>query len=288
MCGTQELDRSDGQSTEGGHFAWKGLILLMLAVPVSGLLLAWAGHVAQTYFAPLILFPVLLGISAGIAIVAFVRFAQIGNRPTIILAAVLAAAVAAAGQHYFNYLATYHWRRPAVDAGLPVGQEDLSAILREMVPSFGDFMLLNANQGRPLFPGYMAHGWVAWLSWTIDALLVVAAAAAVTVPATRVPFCNRCRSWYRTIRGGRIDVLTARRLAELVGVQEVNHPRSARYRLSSCQGGCGPTRLELSWEEANGAVDLARVWLDPATRNQVAAILDGLADGDAEATNDEE
>jgi len=220
------------------------------------------------------------------AIVGLVRFAQIGHRPTILLAAVLAAAVTAAGQHYLNYLAAYHWRHPAVDAGLAPGQ-DLSALVREMAPSFGEYMQAQAQRGRLLLSGYVARNWVAWLSWAIDALLVVAAAVAVTIPATRVPYCNRCGSWYRTIRSGRIDVLTARRLAELVGVQEINHPRSARYRLSCCQGGCGPTRLELSWEEAHGAVDLARLWLDPAARNQVATILDGLADENSETKNDE-
>ena len=280
----QETDFSVPPPDQGGQFVWKGLILAIVAVPLVGLLLAWTGHVAQGYFAPVILFSVLLGIFSGVATVWLVRLTEIGNRPTIVATAVLTAAVAAVGQHYFDYLAMYQWSRPPIDSSVSSGQ-DLSALVREMAPSFGQYVRAQARRGRPLWSGYVAQGGYAWLSWAIDALLVVAAATAVTIPATRVPYCNRCRSWYRTIRSGRIDVPTARRLAALAGVEELNHPRSARYRLSSCQGGCGPTRLELTWEEPNGAVDLVRQWLDPAARSHVAAILDGLADGSEKTDN---
>ena len=91
----------------------------------------------------------------------------------------------------------------------------------------------------------------------------VVGAVAVTIPAMCVPYCNRCGTWYRTIRGGKIDVPTALRLAELLGVEEIGHPRSPRFRLSACQGGCGPTRCELSWEEPDGAVDLVHVGSTP-------------------------
>ena len=104
-------------------------------------------------------------------------------------------------------------------------------------------------------------------------MLTLAAAVAVTIPAFRVPYCNRCRTWYRTVRNGKIDVPTARRLAETCGVDEIAGLRSPRYRLSCCHAGCGPTYCELSWEEPNGAVDLVRVWLDAEQRNQIAAIL---------------
>jgi hypothetical protein len=44
----------------------------------------------------------------------------------------------------------------------------------------------------------------------------------------------------------------------------------------------------LSWEHGAG-VDLVRTWLDVQKRNEVAAVLDGLAGGNDEArmTNDE-
>ena len=274
----QDPPQSLSPPAVAGRFTWHGLLLAMLVAPLFGLIWAWTADVAQFYFAPIILFPLLLGVFAGLSIVGLVRFAQIGYQPTIFLAAVLTAIVAAAGQHYCGYLATYYGMHPSAGASTATGQ-DVSALMREMTPSFGAYMQAQARRGRPLVQGYVAHGWIAWLSWAIDALLVVAAAVVVVIPAVRVPYCNRCRSWYRTIRSGKIDVPTALRLAELVGVEEINRPRSPRYRLSACQGGCGPTRCELSWEDAGGAVVLASVWLDPAGRNRVAAILDGVESG---------
>ncbi len=267
---------------ERGRFTWLGLALTLLAAPAAGLIYGWIGAMVQPYFAPLILFPVLLGVFAGLTIVGVVRFARIGNRPTIFLAALLAAAVAVAGQHYFSYLSAYYWGPPTVS---PASGQDLSALRREMAPSFGEYLCAQARRGRPLAGGYVARGWIAWFCWAIDALLVAVAAVAATFPAVRVPYCNRCRSWYRTVRSGRIDEPTARRLAELLGVEEIEGLRSPRYRLSTCQSGCGPTRCELSWEEAGGAVDLVRLWLDAGQRNQVTAILDDATKGSCETAS---
>ena len=267
---------------ERGRFTWPGLAVALLAAPAAGLIYGWIGAMVQPHFAPLILFPLLLGVFAGLTIVGVVRFARIGNRPTIFLAALLAAAVAVAGQHYFSYLSAYYWTPPTVS---PTTGQDLSALRRELAPSFGEYLCAQARRGRPLVGGYVAHGAMAWFCWAMDALLVAAAAVAATIPAVRVPYCNRCGSWYRTVRSGRLDVPTARRLAELLGVEEIEGLRSPRYRLSTCQSGCGPTRCELSWEEAGGAVDLVRLWLDAGQRNQVTAILDGVADGNGETAS---
>lgn len=257
----------------GGSFSWTGLILVLVVGPLFGLVWAWIAEVAQSYFAPLILFPLLVGAFVGLSTVGLVRFAQIGHRPTIVLAAVLAAVIAGLGEHGVSYLSAYYWKTQS--AGGVAGQ-DLSALVQEMRPSFGQFMEAQARRGRPLLGDVVACGSAAWLTWAIDALLVVVGAVAVTLPAMRVPYCKRCRSWYRTIRAGKIDMMTARRLAELAGVEEEGKLHSPRYRLSACQNGCGPTRCELSWERDDGAVDLAQVWLDAAGRNQATAILDGL------------
>lgn len=261
---------------ERGCFAWSGLLVAILAALLFGLIWAWVANVVEAYVAPIILFPILLGVFAGLSVVAVARFAQIGHRPTIVLAAVLAGAAAAAGQHGFGYLNAYYGPRASTGTRAASRQEIMSALVREMRPDFGQYMLAQARRGRPLWAGYTAQGWMAWLSWTIDALLVVAAAVVVTIPALRVPYCNRCGSWYRTVRGGKLDLPTAIRLGELAGVEAMDHPRGPRYRLSACQNGCGRTRCELSWEDQSGAVELVQIWLDPAARNRVAAILDGL------------
>jgi hypothetical protein len=271
---------------ERGRFSWIGLIATVGAAGVFGVVWAYVAEVAQSYYAPLILFPILLGVFAGLSIVGWVRFARVGHRPTILLAAVLTAVVAAVGQHGFGYLAAYDGTRSSIQTDGANGQ-DMSALIRQMRPGFGKYMQAEANHGRPLLAGYKAQGWVAWLSWAADALLMAAAAVVVSLPALRVSYCNRCGSWYRTIRSGKIDQPTALRLAEQFGVEEIEHLHSPRYRLSACLGGCSPTRCELSWEDAHGAVELVQVWLDPAGRNQVATILDGLDRGEGSGKSEE-
>jgi hypothetical protein len=260
--------------TEAGTFTWIGLLTAFLVAPLFGLVWAWVAEVAQCYAAPVILFPLLLGVLTGMSIVWLMRVTQMGHRPTIVFAAILASLVAALGQHGLTYMNAYYWHTPAV--GGPMAGQDLSLLLREMRPSFGNYMETQAERGRPLPWGLTAQGFWAWLSWAVDAMLVVVGAVAVMIPAMRVPYCNQCRTWYRTVRGGKIDASTGLRLAESLGADEIGAIRSPRYHLSTCQGGCGPTRCELSWEEADGTIDLVQVWLDAAGRHQVAAILDKL------------
>jgi hypothetical protein len=267
---------------EPGSFAWKGLLLAILVCPMFGLIWAWAAEGAQWYFAPIILFPILLGAVVGITVVGLVRLTQVGHRPTILLAAVLAAGIAGSGPHYFSYLAAYERAGSSIVGGA-ASQADVAVLVRQMKPSFVQYLEAQARRGRPLALGYVAKGWAAWLSWALDALLVVAAAVAVTIPALRAPYCNRCRTWYRAVRSGRLDLTTGQRLAELLRVEEISQPRSFRCRLSACQRGCGPTRCELSWEEAGGAIDLVEAWLDAAGRNQVVAILDEIGVGKQES-----
>lgn len=268
-------------------FTWFGLALVSVAAPIVGLVWARVGQVAQGYFAPVILFPLLAGICTGLTVIGLVRLLGIGHRTTILLATVLATAVAGGGQHGLSYLARYHWNQPATAASLQ-GQTPTALpaeLFRQMDPGFCRYLKAMADAGRRLPGGLLARGWAAWLSWTVDVLLVVAGGIVVTLPALAVPYCSRCRSWYRAIRNGKIDLTTAARLAVLLDVEVPERPRSARYRLSACQAGCGPSRFELSWESPDG-VDLVRVWLDGSKRNAVAAVLDGF--GDAEESRAEE
>src|SRR5664280_170247 len=125
---------------EEGRFTWNGLLLAILVAPLFGLIWAWVGEVVQSYFAPMVLFPLLLGVFAGLSIVGLVRFAQVGHRPTILLAAVLCGVVTALGQHYFSYLAAYYGSQPSIGTSTATGQ-DLSALVRDMMrPSFGEYL----------------------------------------------------------------------------------------------------------------------------------------------------
>jgi hypothetical protein len=261
---------------EDGLFVWGRLFLAVIAAPVFGLFWAWAAEVAGAYAAPFLLFPILQGILTGLSIVGLVRFARIGNRPTILLATILASLVAGVGQHGVAYLDAYYWPRAPIGMGT-MSNQDLSPLFEKMKPTFEQYLRAQAERGRTLPFGCKVQGDRVWLTWGLDAILVLVGAVVVTIPATRVPFCNRCGTWYRVFRGGKIEVPIAQQLATWMGVDEVGAMRSPRCRLSACQCGRGPTRCELSWEEPDGAIDLVQVWLGPAARNQAATILDGVA-----------
>jgi len=219
-----------------GRFSWSGLALMIVAAPLVGLTFAQIGEIVQSYFAPLILFPILMGVFIGLTVVALSRFAQSGHRPTILSAAVVATVVSAAGG---TGVSPVFWSDTGKMPVPPAAEKET-----------GEAMLF--------------------------ALFASAAAVAVAVPAVRVPYCNQCWSWFRTIGNGKIDLPTSGRLAELLGVEQPRRARSPRYRLSACRGDCGPTCCELSWERPGGGVDLARVWLDGGQRSEVVAILDEL------------
>jgi hypothetical protein len=244
---------------------------------------AWAANVAQGYFAPWVIFPVLVGLGLGAMLVGLTRINQVGHRPTIVLAALLAALVAVAGQHYADYRAAY--RRACQEnevyrlavATFPQG-------IQGRVPappaSFADYLLSQAAAGREI-GAYRATGWMVWLSWTLDGLLLPAAMLALMTPALRQPYCNRCRSWFRVVRSGRIDAATARQMAELAAVATVEKPVAARYRLLNCNAHCGPTGFELSWDESPRGTTTLRTWLAPDVRNRIHELLDA-ADTDTD------
>jgi hypothetical protein len=259
----------------GAQPTWFGLAVGLPGGIVIGLLWAWLAEVAQGFMAPVLLFPLLIGAGTGFTAVGWIRITQIGHRRTILLSVVLAAAIAALFQHYFTYLDVYYWHRPMV-VGQATGQ-DLATVIDRCVPSFGHYIQAQLQLGRPLFFGYHAQGWVVWLTWAIDGLLTVASAVAVALPAIHIPYCDHCQSWYRVTRNGKIDIPTAKRLAELAHVVLPEHTLSRRYRLSNCHGGCSPTCCELSWEDDGGRLSLVQFWLSAVERNQLAFALDQVA-----------
>ncbi len=245
-----------------------------------GIPIAWAADVGQSYFAPLVIFPLLVGVGLGAVTVGMMRLAQVGNRPTIVLGTVLGAAVAVAGQHYLDYRTAYDRAERETEVYRQMKRAFPDGVQGQMpAPPEGlaDFLHRQAAAGRPIdLPQGRVHleGWVVWLSWAIDGLLVLAAALALVIPATRQPYCNRCRSWYRVVRGGRIDAVTARAVALVASVAIVERAKAARFRLFDCNGGCGPIGFQLSWDESPRGTSTVRTWLDADRRDRIVQRLD--------------
>ena len=279
------MDTEQGESREtvppygGAEFAWRGLALWLPACLMVGLLVGWAAITVQTDlgFAPLLLFPILTGLVLGAAGVGLMRVCQVGNRPTILLGIVLAAAVAVAVEHYVGYRAA---RQDIQDNArkFQTAKAAFADQLKDRIPAppdgLIDFLDQQAARGRPLLGEYVARGVAAWLSWVVDGLLILVSAEVLAVWAVRQPYCSRCRSWYRTTRSGRISTATARQLAELAAVSIPEGPQSARYRFLTCNRGCSPTGFELSWDEPHEGTSSVRVWLDHGGRAQATRILD--------------
>jgi hypothetical protein len=272
----------------GARFRWPVFVLWIAGSLVQGAVVAWLAVVAGSYFSPLVLFSLMVGVVLGAIAVAAMRVAQVGNRPTVLLGTALAALVTVAGQHYFSYERAWsHYREAARNAEsksqiLQKAPAEFARRVMDRMPAapgtFGHYMAKQAEEGRPV-GAWRARGWLAWASWGLDGLLVAAAALALVAASVRLPYCDRCRSWYRTTRAGELDVGTASEVAGLVGIGLPRRIRSAGFRLQACTGGCGPTALELHWERTRGGRSSQHVWLNAEQRERVSRVLDARIGG---------
>ena len=113
----------------GGPFSLRGLAIWLPGCLILGILTARAAVDAQAYFWPWLLFPFLVGLGLGGLLIGLMpRLGQVGHRPTLVLGILLAVFAAAAGQHYFCYLAARE------NPHLP---DPLLEKARQAFPSFG-------------------------------------------------------------------------------------------------------------------------------------------------------
>ncbi|MCC6125817.1 MAG: hypothetical protein IT426_12695 [Pirellulales bacterium] len=261
----------------GGPFGLRGVAVWLPGCLLLSSLAAWAAEDAQFYFAPFLIFPLLVGIGLGAVLVLLMRVGQVGHRPTILLGTLLAALVAVVGQHYFGFLDAQKLERRET-AAIEKAKAALPELAARLPPApaenFCRFMRQQAGRGRSVFNLLEVRGGGAWALWTVEGLLTLAAALGVVIPAMRLPFCKRCRSWYRAARSARFPAAVIRDIAKVLDVETAERIRSGRCRLLNCASGCGPTGCELSWEDLDGNTFFARVWLDPAARNAVAQVFD--------------
>jgi len=274
----------NGRPSGGGSFRLLEMLWWLPACAASGVAAAYAASVAGSYHAPLIVFPLVTGAGLGAVLVTMMRVGQVGNRPTIVAGLLLAVAVTVPAQHYFSYLtvrrAMLSQERDKIDRAKELFPDMIGTALSSVPETFSEFMRLAAKEGRPLFGEVVAKGPAAWLTWWLDAALLFLARGGIIVLAMRQPYCDKCRSWYRTMRNGRIDGQTALRLGELSGVEIPSQPISARYRMLNCNGGCGPTEFELSWEDSQKEETAPAVWIDAECRDTLMRILDERLNSD--------
>ena len=279
---------TDSRSAPGGVGAPRGTIVeavgrataVIVGAAVVGLLIGWLAEVIQSDygFAPLVVFPMVVGVALGGALVGLARWLQEGRLAALVAGLAVAWLVALGAQHYLGYRQfASRWEsrrlgraeREAIEA-LRQAFPDAPAVHRARPPErFIDFLADQARQPRKVI-----GTWPAWSLWLFDAAVALAAAAAVLWPATQLPYCRRCRSWYRTIRAGRLTPGALAAVASLAGTQPPETPSRGQFRLRQCLGGCAPARLELAWRTAGGDAQRAESQLDAERLAAVSRALD--------------
>jgi hypothetical protein len=249
---------------EPAGFSGRHLLIWLPAAAGAGLLVAWSAVVAEKYFAPFVVFPLLVGVLLSGILIALMRLLQVGHRPTILAGAILAVGLAVAGEHGFLY-----WQAQRERSADPLRD----ALFPERVPPEGFWRYLEweTEQGRKI-GGYRLTGGGVWALWAFHALLIAAPALTLVVATARLPYCDECQRWYHVIRARKIDPATAQRLAALAGVSIPSGARSVRVRLVACPRGCSPAGLALFSEESGDAA-ADYTWIDAPARDEVLKVL---------------
>ncbi len=258
------------------HFRPAQLALWIPLCLVHGGATAWLAFGIQKRFAPLGLFPILLGLAMGITLAGLMRLVHVAGRSTIVAGTVVAVTVAVFGQHYFSY------QEQRQEAERQAAQFRMAArahpdIVRGAppVPANGAFEFLRwqAIRGRPITGTIVARGGWAWASWALDGGLVLLAALLVVIPAARQPYCDRCRTWYSTVRRGAVSLDAAAAVATELGFTAPEEALSAVFRVVQCQGGCGVVGFEICWEMPKVAPNVKRFWISSEQRSRLEELL---------------
>ncbi len=241
-----------------------------------GMAVAWLAFGMQKYFAPLGLFPIFVGLCLGVTLAGLMRLAQVASTCTIILGTIVASAAAVLGQHYFSF---QEQRETAIRqaAQFRMAAQAHPDLVRGTPPEPAsgvfEYLRWQALRGRPIVGETVARGGWAWASWSLDGCLTLLAALCVIVPAARQSYCNQCRTWFATVRRGRLVAASAKELAAAIGVEDPEGIRDGTYRIIHCQGGCGTAGFEICWELADGRRSTKRVWVSPSDRAQLEKLL---------------
>jgi len=245
-------------------FRWRHLAIWLPLCCIHGTAMAWLAFGIQSQFAPLLLFPALVGLGAGATLVGLMRVAQVSGRPVLLAGVLVSCSLTVVGQHFFSY---QQQRAAAEQQALEFRKaaEAHPDLVRGTVPQpalgLRQFLHWQAMRGRPIGGEIVARGAWAWASWAAEGLITVLVAMAIVVPAARQPYCDQCRSWYRTMRRGKLDAESVVPLADAAGLEIPDGEHQAQYRLVSCQGGCGAIGFEICWDLADGRSRAVRSWV---------------------------
>ncbi len=183
------VDLSDSSASAAppprGQFVASQAAVWLVGAAIVGAASARLAVWAQGSWAPLVIFPLLVGCGIGLLLVGLMRVGGVDHAATRYSGAFLAVAMAVAGQHFFSFLdfhAALIDRRPEL-----LSLEEFQRIMPDASTDFARFMERQAAQGRPVTKGYALRGAAAWASWAFDGLLTLASACSIVYLACPVP-----------------------------------------------------------------------------------------------------
>ena len=267
---TTLLSSTSGPGPAGFH-AISFACWLAGAVPLS-LVVAWLAVLIEPRFAPLVVFPVLVGLCLGMALAGWMRWCRMAHRTApysacwrrlwrsfAVSTTSRIAAQAQFDQRLAIILQAQRERGEPNDVGLPTPPESLPSFMRQ-----------TAERGRPL-AGRVVHGTGVWLWWGLEAALTLAGAV--------VPVCDGAQASllpalpYVVSRGPRRPDRSSdgrrNRWATRFATGDFRRGQVSAAELSR---GCATSVFELSWDDRSAGEQ--RVFLNAPLREEVTTILD--------------
>lgn len=144
---------------------------------------AWASLRVESYFALWLVFPAVVGAALGAGLASLAHFCRLADLKLLAAGTLAAVLLCVAMQHWVAYrqvVEQFRQREAALLAKAPLA--GALALAGEQPPtSVWQFLRDDAAAGRVLIGGWRAQGAACWLSWGLDAMLVLAAALAMVM-----------------------------------------------------------------------------------------------------------
>ena len=222
------------------------------------------------------MFPLLMGLTTGAAVLFFTRLLHVGHRRTLLFGSILAGCATVGIFHLVSFQLTQRTLRELWVTKRAEMQQAQLLSPESMPPappaSLWQFLTDEARRGRSLPAGLRVSGGTAWALWAFEGLLVLTGVVGLVSFAAQGTYCNACHRWYRPIRTGQARGGLAKKMSQRYNLPQ---PDVIQYHISSCPGGCSPICCECEYMEASGKTPVVNIiWLTATGRNDLFQLLD--------------